>query len=73
MLNNVNMFGGEIIIAYLCTTESVDNPTGGATKVGESGRSSAYIFLYNPARYGNNRKQKIPTRYGQVVRSRIIN
>jgi hypothetical protein len=37
-----------IIIHYLCITESVINPTGGATRVGESGRVSAYIFLYKP-------------------------
>jgi hypothetical protein len=35
-------FGGVIIMLYLCTTESVINPTGGATRVGESGRSSAH-------------------------------
>jgi hypothetical protein len=46
MLINVNIFGGVIIIHYLCITLPVDNPDGGATRVGESGRMSAPYFLY---------------------------
>ncbi len=58
MLNNVNLFGGVkyssgllgIVktIPYLCITESVNNPTGGATRVGESGLRPALIFFIKP-------------------------
>lgn len=56
------MFGGDIIIHYLCITLPVDNPDGGATRVGESGRVSAYIFFNISPPIGDH-KQKIPTRY----------
>lgn len=39
------MFGQMKSYLYLCLTELVINPTGGATGVGESGRMSA-LYLY---------------------------
>ena len=45
---NVKLFGGVKYYSYLCITESVINPTGGATEVGESGLQPALIFFIKP-------------------------
>jgi hypothetical protein len=37
MLINVKLIGGVDYILYICITLPVDNPDGGATRVGESG------------------------------------
>ena len=45
------MFGYVIYYPYLCITESVITPTGGASKVGESGLHSALYLYISPILY----------------------
>jgi hypothetical protein len=42
------LFGGVIIIHYLCTTLPVNNPDGGEPSGGRVDSTSLYIFLYKP-------------------------
>jgi hypothetical protein len=72
MLINVNIFGGVIIIHYLCITESVINPTGGEPGGGRVDSTALIFFLISPRPLLGGGNKKFPHVMNLLVRSRMI-